>query len=151
MWLTHWGQVTHLCVSKLTSIASDNGLPPGRRQAIIWNNAGILLIGPLGTNFSEICIEIQTFSLRKIRLKMSSAKCRPFCLGLNVLREDYLKPFSDVMVIPILVRWRLYYWIEPSSVYLSEHSLDSLHDHQSSPHHRGVFRHQETHRHAANI
>ena len=43
--LTHWGRVTHLCVSKLTSIASDNGLSPGRRQAIIWNNAGILLIG----------------------------------------------------------------------------------------------------------
>ena len=41
-----WGRVTHLCVSKLTSIASDNGLSPERRQAIIWNNAGILLIGP---------------------------------------------------------------------------------------------------------
>ena len=56
--LTHWGRVTHICVSKLTIIASDNGLSPGRRQAIIWTNAGILLIGPLGTNFSEISIEI---------------------------------------------------------------------------------------------
>ena len=44
--LTHWGQVTHICVSKLTIISSDNGLSPGRRQAIIWNNAGILLIEP---------------------------------------------------------------------------------------------------------
>ena len=51
--LTHWGQVTHICVNKLTIIGSDNGLPPGRRQAIIWTNAGILLIGPLGTNFSR--------------------------------------------------------------------------------------------------
>ena len=83
--LTHWGRVTHLCVSKLTSIASDNGLSPGRRQAIIWNNAGILLIGPLGTNFSEILIEILTFSFTKMRLKVSSAKRRPFCLGLNEL------------------------------------------------------------------
>ena len=83
----HWGRVTHLCVSKLTSIASDNGLTPGRRQAIIWNDAEIFLIGPLGTNFSEILIELQTFSLKKIHLKMSSAKCRPFCLGLNVLRK----------------------------------------------------------------
>ena len=49
--LTHWDRVTHICVSKLTSIGSDNGLLPGRRQAIIWTNAGILLIGPLGTNF----------------------------------------------------------------------------------------------------
>ena len=83
--LTHWGRVTHIYVSKLTIIGSDNALSPGRRQAIIWTNAGILLIGPLGTNFSEIYLEILTFSLTKMRLKVSSAKWRPFCLGLNVL------------------------------------------------------------------
>ena len=33
--LTHCGRVTHICVSKLTIIDSDNGLSPGRRQAII--------------------------------------------------------------------------------------------------------------------
>ena len=32
-------------------------LSPGRRQAIIWTNAGILSIEPLGTNFSEIWIK----------------------------------------------------------------------------------------------
>ena len=83
--LTHWGRVTHICVSKLTIIVSDNGLSPGRRQAIIWNNAGILLIRPLGTNFSEILIKIYTFSFKKIHLNMSSGKWRPSCLGLNVL------------------------------------------------------------------
>ena len=83
--LTHWGRVTHICVSKLTTIGSDNGLSPGRRQAIIWTNAGLFLIWPLGTNFSEISIEIHTFSFKKMHLKMSSAKWRPFCLGLNVL------------------------------------------------------------------
>ena len=82
---THWGRVTHICVVDLTIIGSDNGLSPGRHQAIIWTNAGILLIGPLGTNFSEILIEIQTFSLKKIRLQMSSVKCCSFLLGLNVL------------------------------------------------------------------
>ena len=90
--LTHWGRVTHICVSKLTIIGSDNGLPPDRRQAIIWTNAGISLIGPLATNFSEILIEILTFSFKKMRLKVSSAKWRPFCLSLNelksFLRED---------------------------------------------------------------
>ena len=60
--LTHWGRVTHLCISKLTIIGSDNGLSPDRAQAIIWTNAGLLLIGPLGTNFSEILIKIITFS-----------------------------------------------------------------------------------------
>ena len=83
--LTHWGRVTHICVGNLTIIGSDNGLSPGRRQAITWTNVGILLIGPLGTNFSEMLIEILTFSFNKIHLKMSSAKWRPFCLGLNVL------------------------------------------------------------------
>ena len=78
--------MTHICVSKLTIIGSDNGLSPERRQAIIWTNAGILLIGPLGTNFSEILTGIQTFSFKKMHLKMSSAKWRPFCLGLDVLR-----------------------------------------------------------------
>ena len=82
--LTHWGRATHICVSRLIITGSDNGLSPGRRQAIIWTNAGILLIGPLGTNFSENSIEILTFSFTKMRLKVSSAKWRPFCLGLNV-------------------------------------------------------------------
>ena len=83
--LTHWGRVTHICVSRLTIIGSDNGLSPGRRQAIIWTNAGILLIRTLGTNFSEISSKIPAFSFKKMHLKMSSAKWRPFCLGLNVL------------------------------------------------------------------
>ena len=83
--LTHWGRVTHICVGKLTIIGSDNGLSPGRRQAIIWTNAGILLIGPVGTNFNEILIGIQTFSFKKMHLKVSSAKWRPCCLGHNVL------------------------------------------------------------------
>ena len=83
--LTHWGRVTHICVDNLTIIGPDNGLSPGRRQAIIWTNDGILLIGPWGTNFSELLIGIQIFSFKKMHLKMSSAKWRPFCLGLNVL------------------------------------------------------------------
>ena len=83
--LTHWGRGTHICVSKITIIGLDNGLSPGRRQAIIWTNAGIVLIGLLATIFSEILIGIETFSSKKMLLKMSSAKWRPFCLGLNVL------------------------------------------------------------------
>ena len=86
--LTHWGRVTHICVGKLTIIDSDNGLSPGRHQAIIWTNAGILLIGPLGTNFNGILIGIQTFSFKKMHLKMASAKWRPFCLSLNALKNN---------------------------------------------------------------
>ena len=75
----------YVCVSKSTIIGSDNGLSPGRRQAIIWTSAGILLIRSLGTHFNEMLIEILIFSFMKMRLKVSSAKWRPFCLGLNVL------------------------------------------------------------------
>ena len=64
----------HICVSNLTIIGSDNGLAPGRSQAIIWTGGGILLIGALGANFNEILIEIQTFSFKKMHLNMSSGK-----------------------------------------------------------------------------
>ena len=85
--LTHWGPVMLICVGNLAIIGSDNGLSPARRQAIIWTKAVILLIGPLGMNFSEILIGIQTSSFTIMHLKMSSAKRRPFCLGPNVLRD----------------------------------------------------------------
>ena len=55
-------------------IGSANGLSPVRRHAITWTNAGLLLTGLLGTNFSEIRIEILSFSLKKTHLKFSSAK-----------------------------------------------------------------------------
>ena len=48
-----------------------------------------MLIGSLGTNFSEILIEILKFSFKKMHLKISSAKWWPFCLGLNVLMGFY--------------------------------------------------------------
>ena len=94
--LTHWGRETHTCISKLSIIGSDNGLSPGRRQTIIWTNAGILSIGPIGTILNEILIIIHTFSFKKIHFKMSSGKWRPFCLGLSVLTYpstllDYFK------------------------------------------------------------
>ena len=72
--LTHWGRVTHICVTKLTNILT---------------NAGILLIWTSGTNFSQILIQIHKFSFKKMHLKMSSGKWRPFCLGLNVLTAVY--------------------------------------------------------------
>ena len=83
--LTHWARVTHICVSKCTIIGSYNSLSPGRRQAIILTNAGMLPIAPSGTNFGEIFIEIQIFASKKTHLKVLPAKCRPFCLDLNVL------------------------------------------------------------------
>ena len=78
--------MTYICVGTNTIIGSDNGLSPGRRQAIIWTNAWILLIRPLGRNYSETLIENHIFSFKKILFKVSSVKWQPFCLGLNVLK-----------------------------------------------------------------
>ena len=98
--------MTHKCVSNLTIIGSDNGLAPRRHQTIIWTNDGMLFIGPLGTNFSEIFIRIQTFSFKKMHLKMSSAKWLPFCLGLNVLNN-----LKSTLPLQPFFRIRYVYWM----------------------------------------
>ena len=110
--LTHWGRVTHICVSNLTTIGSDNGLSPGRGQAIFWTNAGILSIGPLGTNFSEILIEIHAFSFKKRHFKLSSGKWQPFCLGLNVLKWVY---HGICMLKHLFINSNLHDWSQQSS------------------------------------
>ena len=85
--LTHWSRVTQIYVCGLNIIGSENGFPPGRRQAAILTYAEILLIGPLGTSGSEILIEIHIFSFIKMCLKVSFAKWRQFCLGPSMLAE----------------------------------------------------------------
>ena len=79
--LTHWGRVTHICISKLIIIGSV----PGRCQAIIWTKSDIVLIGPLRTNFNEISITIYVFSFKKMHLKLTSKNWQPFFLRLNVI------------------------------------------------------------------
>ena len=73
--------VLHICVSELGKYCSGNGLLPVQHQAITWTNAGLLLIGPLGTNFSEIQIKMQLFSFTKMHLNLSAEKWWPFCPG----------------------------------------------------------------------
>ena len=108
--LTHWGRVTHICVGNLTIISPDNGLSPGRRQAIIRTSAGILLIEPSRTNFSEISIAIHTFSFKEMHLKMSSVKWRPFCLGLNVLKISFAK-WHPLHLVRNVINLRIMYII----------------------------------------
>ena len=83
--LTNRGRIY---ISKLSIIGSDNILLPGRRQAIIWTNAAILLIETLGTIFSEIWSEIHIFYFKKMHLKMSSAKWRSYYIGLDVTHDQ---------------------------------------------------------------
>ena len=119
--LTHWGWVTNISVGKLAIIGSDNGLSPGRRQAIIRTNAGILSIGSFGRNFNkEILIEILAFSFKKLHLKMSYAKWRPFCLGLNVLTDLVCIFCSIDMCLLDMLKWQLYSLIGKANCFLRE-------------------------------
>ena len=68
-------------------IGSGNGLAPAWCQAIAWTNADSLSIESLGINFSEVWLKIQQYLYNKMDLKMLSAKCQPFCSGLNTLKE----------------------------------------------------------------
>ena len=64
-------------------IGSDNGLSPGRHQAFIWTNAGILLIGLGGKNLGEILIEIHTFPFKKMHWEMADILSRSQYVNIN--------------------------------------------------------------------
>ena len=80
--LTHWGRVTHIYIGNQTIVASDNGLYPGRCQAIIWTSAGMLLIWPLGTNFSWNSHRNSNIfnAFENVVWKMAAILSRPQCV-----------------------------------------------------------------------
>ena len=90
-----------MCVSKLNSIGSDNGLLPGRRQAIIWINVRMMSICTWGTHFNEISSEIHTFSFTKMHLKMLCVKWQQFCPCPIVLTHWGLNEMADVWEITL--------------------------------------------------
>ena len=128
--LTHWGRVTHICVSKLTIIGSHNGLSPSRRQVIIWTNAGLLLIWSLGIKF-----EIHTFSFKKMHLKMSSVKRWPFCLNALICQPHtfrYKSLLFRVMPLPVQYWFIINLWLQLSIGFinlscLQKYILNGLH------------------------
>ena len=56
-----------------------------RRRTIIWTIDAIIAIRPWETHFNEKSFKIQMFLFKKMYFAISSEKCRPFCLGLDVL------------------------------------------------------------------
>ena len=89
----HYNIVVDWCIYtpvNYANIGSHKGLLPVSCKAITWTNDGLLLIGPLGTNICDICLDIQIVSLKKMHLKMSFAKHWPFCLGSNVFKSWYV-------------------------------------------------------------
>ena len=119
--LSHWGVMTYICISKITTIGTDVGLSPGLHQTIIWTNAGIL-IGPLGTNFSETVISTHTFSSKKMHLKnavykMASISSRTQCVKANIFYDSsqgleiWLMDFlPQTYWFPMIWRFRCTIW-----------------------------------------
>ena len=68
---------------QLTIICSDIGYSPGRREAIIWTNARILLIEPFGTKLKKK----KNILIQENALIMLSTTCWPFFLS----RTRFLK------------------------------------------------------------
>ena len=113
--LTQGGWVTHIRVSKLTIIGSDNGVWLAWRQAIIPTNAGILLIRPLGINLCDTLIAIHIFSFTKMWSLTPLKSCKvstttvlqllPSSTGANSM------DLTDSNVIITVLWWNLFFFI----------------------------------------
>ena len=53
-------------------------------QAIFWISAGLLSIEYRGIDLSGFWNKFQQLANKEMDLKMLSAKCLPFCLGINM-------------------------------------------------------------------
>ena len=86
--LTHCGQVTHICISKLDHYLEQ-----------CWFNAN----RNIRNNFEwDSNLNSTILHWKKIHLKMSSGKWRPFCLGLNVLTPFQI--WATVYQLPFLLK-----------------------------------------------
>ena len=74
--MTHMN-ISHVSVNKAITV-SDNGLVPNRRQAIIWTNAGLLLIKSLNTNLNFIQTTMILYKKMHFK-KMAVILSRPQC------------------------------------------------------------------------
>ena len=91
-----------------TNIVSDNALLPVQCQAIIWTNAATLSIRPQGKYLSETLFKIQKFWVKEMYLNMPSAKWRPFCLGLNVLKTSKSQAKCHILLWSLSYDWSLF-------------------------------------------
>ena len=85
--LTHWGRVEHICISNLAITGSDNGLSPGRRQAITRTNAGLgnKLQWNLNRNWY---IFIQENAFESVLCETAAILSRPQCVKRYVMKFD---------------------------------------------------------------
>ena len=88
------------------SLFQIHGLSLDRRQSITWINAVILLIGTLGTNFSEIFSEIHTFPFKKMHELKNKSRCHFHTNTRVVSWSDRSKLMTwDEFIAGLLTTW----------------------------------------------
>ena len=84
--LTHWGRVTHICISKITIIGSDNGLSPWTAPSHYLNQCWNIVNWTLGNKLQwnlnrNLYIFIQENPLENVVWKMAAILSRPQCVN----------------------------------------------------------------------
>ena len=109
----------HICISKLTII--DIGLLPGLRQAIIWTNAGILLILTLGTklqwNQQNSYIFIQENTSKNVVGEMAVALSQPQCVKQNISDWVCERVVCKMLAVFIYLNWLNVYRVKQKTVH----------------------------------
>ena len=113
--LTHWGRVTHICVSKPTIIGSDNGLSPGRSSSHYpdqcRNIVNLTLRNKLQWNFNRYSsIFIQENPLENVVWKMAAILCRPQCVNVmgtswEIAHVSATEPIDDKSTLVQVLTW----------------------------------------------
>ena len=83
--LIHWGQVMHICVSKLRHHWLRQWLLACLAPNHYFDQCWLVVISPSRTYLNEILLDIQSFIFKKMHLKMLCAKWQPSCPGLKML------------------------------------------------------------------
>ena len=98
--LTHLPPVFHICITELGQHWFRWWLVAYSAPShYLFTSAGLLLIGHLGTNFSEIVIKIQNFSFMKMLLKILSAKCLSRGRWVNLLHQKCTRFYQHVTTV----------------------------------------------------
>ena len=85
--LTHWRQVTHICISRLTIIGSDNGLSPSHYLNQCWNIVNLTPRNKLQWNIDwNSYISIQENGFEMVVCVMAAILSWPQCV--NSLRPS---------------------------------------------------------------
>ena len=105
--LIHWGRLTHIHVGTLTSIGSDNGFSPGRCQATIWTNAGILSIGTLGTNCHELNNRTKHLHINTIPVKSQHSTL----IALHSLKHTHNGEHTSYPLLNKVILWVLAWYM----------------------------------------